>query len=165
MIHTRVDVPRRQISIVAVCALAIPLLAGCVPVRGNEAPIAMTVSDESVKFHWCGEQTQSLRHILIEYRTLEPASESLVAAEGTGEFRLRPGDTFSTSEPPREVAYSVSQGVPLSDEDTRIFVYAGWDSDNLSALMVSFESSDLGAWSPGTWLQPSGEKTASPCPE
>jgi hypothetical protein len=81
------------------------LLTGCgipfVPFAGNEDPLALTVRDGEVVFHWCGFETDFYSYLLIEYAVWTPDREDGLGAEGAGEFRSRGRQRCSSLQEPK----------------------------------------------------------------
>lgn len=147
------------------CAVAIGILAGCVPfvpTIPNDQPLALTVRDGEVWFQWCGPTTDEYAFMSITFRS-PPETNDETAAAGIGRYRFSDGLEFSTSVAPEGLTYSVSRGIPVTSGPLLIFVNPGNSSSDLASWWVSFETDSLADLSSGLWLQPSGSITKEPC--
>lgn len=152
----------RPLVLAAGCTFLLIGLAACVPSRPNSQPLALGIEDGNAVFYWCGEPTEQLGFLAIEYRVFPDDSSVRTAAEGSGSFVLRPGSIFSSTQPPGSLEYIVSEPIPISSRRTLVFVESGFSPENLGAVTVQFDSTELDSLA-GRWVHPSGEITAKPC--
>ncbi len=151
----------------AVLLAALLSTSACVPfipIAANEKPLALTVRDGEIWFHWCGELTERFGFLSVDYALWTPDRRDESAAEGSGRFRLGPGTEFSVDTPPADLRFDVTSEIPITSDRMAVFVEAGQAPDNLGGLSVIFDSDQFNELEDGdSWLYPSGEISDEPC--
>lgn len=127
-------------------------------------PLAMTVREGDLWFHWCGTPQPSQDDLMISGRT---GDGEFNVFHGEGAFALERGDEFSPTSPPGLV---VPNEPPLTFpiDDSRTSLFIGIEDENGGERTFRFVKSDgLASLAEGElWLSPFSETpTTEPCTE
>jgi len=126
-------------------------------------PVSLAIVDGVPTFAWCGDTTNPMHYMGIEYRTFDPDTDAISTAKGSDGFVLSRGLTFSVENPPTGLVFSsIESAAPTDASSMRLFLYAGGGADSIT-IMASFDIDDLSDLEEGQWLHPSGEETDLPC--
>lgn len=99
--------PLRAATVAVVATGCLVLVSGCSPLWSvpNDDPLWVKVSDQTLNFVWCGENTRRYAslQVRIEATGAEPSGLSSFVAGGV--FDLKRGQRFSILQPPEGAAW------------------------------------------------------------
>lgn len=156
----------RAATVAVVAAACLVLAAGCSPLWAvpNDDPLWVKVSDQTLDFVWCGENTRQYASLQVRTEAIGAEPSGMTSFVAGGVFDLKRGQRFSIQQPPEGAAWEDPDPAVVTDGVSAIFVYTGSSAKNLDGLRVIFDLERADPKPAGLdWLGPSGRWLEDPC--
>ena len=156
----------RAATVAVVATACLVLVSGCSPLFSvpNDDPFWVKVSDQTLDFVWCGENTGRYASLQVRIEATGAESSGLSSFVAGGVFDLNRGQRFSIQQPPEGAVREEPDSAVVVDGVSAIFLYTGSSAKNLDGLRVLYDLERADPKSAGfDWLGPSGRWLENRC--